>query len=257
MQGGVIIIGSLLWDQKPERIIWRKELDFKNKLHIKLPIRYGRSSSGDRKDTYSMVFSKDFERYNKLGQGLMIPISSEINTIQDFESQINLLAKAEGFRGNRICADWGTVCLKINPATSDANREFLLHNWSNLVKTNINNRKVNQTIPLISDFGEVNEEKSITEDLLLNLNDDIFNNFKNVDFILATSNALKHRGSNDKKYPTKKEIAQAIVDGKYIKYFLKNRENKIRTFEDNIISKILKKNYRVKLRRHYPLNCVS
>ena len=162
MKGGVIIIGSLLWDNNLyEREVWWEKLDFNNKVKVLLPIRYGRSSSANRKNTYSMVFSTILEDTNRLGSGYFIPFKNDISTEKEFIAEIKQFGKVEGFKGNRIAANWGAVCLKINPKTN--NFEFLTEKWNNIVAENINSKKPNQTIPNLNNFGENAERKSITK----------------------------------------------------------------------------------------------
>ncbi len=57
LRGGVIIIGSLLWDNKISRQEWRKnDLYNRNRFKVNVPIRYGRCSD-TRNNTYTMIFS--------------------------------------------------------------------------------------------------------------------------------------------------------------------------------------------------------
>lgn len=250
MKGGVIVIGSLLWDNKPfSREEWKKKLDLNKKVKIPLPIRYGRASSVNRKNTYSMVFSKEFELLNKLGTGFYIPFRNEISTKEEFVSEVIELAKAEGFKGNRIAAKWGATCLKINPNTIKSNLDFLTDNWNELVNKNKSNRNENQTIPDLNDFGEREEIKSITENWILNIDNDIFSTLIDTDFILATSNSLKYRNTSEIKYPSANEIAKAMFEGNHYEYFLRNRLAKITTYDDKIIGKILKKRYHIRLKK--------
>ena len=42
---GILVIGSLIWDDKPHRENWRtSHLNMDNKIFVKVPIRYGRKS---------------------------------------------------------------------------------------------------------------------------------------------------------------------------------------------------------------------
>ena len=60
----VLIIGSLFWDlhqgdQDDLRKNWRRDrLSMKDKLHVKVPIRYGRLSEKNNEKQYTMVFSQ-------------------------------------------------------------------------------------------------------------------------------------------------------------------------------------------------------
>src|SRR5688572_9951411 len=110
---GVIIIGSLAWDPSETRTSWRKELNLKEAIRLPLPIRYGRKSSedGDRKGTYSMVFSNNLTTEAKLGKGLVVPLLAPVKTEKEFKCQVDFMARAEGIRDDRLCSDWGVISI--------------------------------------------------------------------------------------------------------------------------------------------------
>lgn len=249
MKGGVLIIGSLLWDKNSfSRQEWWNKLDLTKKQKVLLPIRYGRTSKTNRKGTYSMIFLTSLENSNNLGIGYFIPFVKEIVSEKDFKDEVIDFAKAEGFKGKRIASSWGSVCMKLNPKTNKEKNKFIVNAWESLVVDNIKNRKPNQTIPNLNEFGEENEKKSITDNWMLNIGDNIFLEIPDVDFILATSNAIKHRNTEEIKYPRILEIVKAMVEGNYYEYFLRNRICGIKTFEDRLILKILRKRFRIKLK---------
>ncbi len=73
LKGGVLIIGSLLWDKEKIRVDWKENyLDNKNSKTIAAPIRYGRISS-DRHCTFTMIFSSECKETNKLGTARFVP----------------------------------------------------------------------------------------------------------------------------------------------------------------------------------------
>ena len=86
MNAGVILIGSLFWDKhrngfRDIRKNWRKNfLDFQNAFRVRLPIRYGRKSTGD---IFTMVFSTSLERSRNLGIAYVAPFKS--NPINKYE----------------------------------------------------------------------------------------------------------------------------------------------------------------------------
>src|SRR4030042_1351843 len=97
LNGGVIIIGSLLWDEK--RKSWRNErLSENEKISVYLPIRYGRQSES-RHNTYTMVFSNAcYSKQYGLGTGWIIPIKTKIHTFIDLETEARKMGIAEGLK---------------------------------------------------------------------------------------------------------------------------------------------------------------
>lgn len=86
LKGGVIIIGSLLWDDKNKRKNWRKgHLNCDEAFRVELPIRYGRYSK-DRRKEYTMVFSKDCQKNKKRsGTGWIFPLKKEIDSFDELK----------------------------------------------------------------------------------------------------------------------------------------------------------------------------
>ena len=148
IKGGVIIIGSLRWENKDNAIQeaeskilaekrknWRERyLDLKEEKIIKLPIRYGRCSSS-RKCTYTMVFSN--LALNKESSGLVIPYNNDIyfSNYLNFERQAQILADIEGIsKGDtRLRKSWGCIGLFINTKSEFA--ETLKNHWQTLMLT--------------------------------------------------------------------------------------------------------------------------
>lgn len=246
---GAIVIGSLLWDLTETRNKWQNELSLDNKLRVPLPIRYGRLSEKSREGTYTMVFSNDLNNERTKGFGYVIPYKNNIASNEEFVRQIKLLAKAEGIPNNQICKDWGTVCISINPNIDIIRKNELTSFWNNLVRDTKNNLTDVQK-PDIVKFGKINEPKSIDNNWNLTIDlDSLFKNeLKEFDCLFAASNAVKLNSEGDNSYPTIKQIAKAIKENDYYKYFLKNRQYNIRTFQDKNIAKILKRKYRISLK---------
>ena len=246
---GVIVIGSLLWDTSEKRISWRNELSLRDKLHVELPIRYDRQSLQNRKGTYLMVFSNSINHPKTLGKGFEIPIKDTIKSQQDFIHQMIKLSDAEGISEKRICKSWETVCIAVNPFTIKEKKAEILALWDNLVITTKQNLTSTQKEPVINKFGESTEQKSIDNNWRLTINlDNLFTNeLRDFDILVATSNAVKLK-EDINIYPTTKQIAKAINDKKYLKYFLGNTHYLIKTFQDKEISKILKRKYKISLK---------
>ena len=245
---GVIVIGSLLWDEKPERILWRRELDLTKKKHIELPIRYGRISSS-RENTYTMVFSNEMNTIRNLGKGYVIPYKNIINSEQDFKIQILKLAKAEKISTTRMSCSWGTVSILINPNIDQIKINQIKDYWIRLVEFTKETKSTTQKEPKIKKFGSKNENKCISKNWALTINlDNQFNNeLKEFDFLIATANSIKHK-DNIEEYPTFKQIAKSIFDNNHYDYFLRNRNEYIQTSHDKKIMKVLKKKYKVNLK---------
>ena len=247
---GVIIIGSLLWENTEERINWRKNLDISKKQFIKLPIRYGRQSNQNRHGTYSMVFSNETNISTLIGQGVVIPFKNLISSKAEFNEVMLQLSEAEGISNQYICKSWGTVSIILNPFIIDEKRDQIDEYWTDLVtitKQSLNN---SAREPRIEKFGEDSEVKSIDENwkLTLNLHKQFSTELNIFDALIATSNAVKLQEEIN-KYPTVKQIAKAIYDNQYFEYFLNNTANSIRTFQDRKIAKILKRKYKVSLKK--------
>ncbi|TZF81176.1 hypothetical protein FW774_19185 [Pedobacter sp. BS3] len=247
---GAITIGSLLWDPTEIRKKWQSELALDKKLKVPLPIRYGRLSEESRNGTFSMVFSNSINKEESLGLGYVLPYKQNITSTEEFVRQMRLLSQAEGISKDRICKSWGTVCISINPFINKTAKDEIAMIWNNLVKATKDNLTGNQRQPDVEKFGEIDELKSIDNNwqLTVDLNYLFKNQLREFDCLVATSNAIKLNSNDDNIYPSIKQIAKAIRDKNYYDYFLKNRMNSIRTFQDKKIAKILKLKYRVSLK---------
>jgi hypothetical protein len=110
LNAGVLIIGSLLWDES--RQTWRDAcLDMTTIKTVTAPVRYGRLSSS-RGNTYTMVFS----RLCETGHAKVIRCRRGISTAADLIAEAEALWKAEQSDAapGRIAAGWGCVALLCN-----------------------------------------------------------------------------------------------------------------------------------------------
>lgn len=249
---GVIIIGSLLWQQTDKRKDWRRQLAISEKKNIDLPIRYGRQSSKNWQKTYTMVFSNNINQPETMGKGFVIPIKNKIITEKEFKQQLIDLSKAEGIDDKRICRSWGTVCLIINPYIDNVKKEHISTYWNNIVSETKQNLKEKQKEPDIEKFGEEGEVKSINKnwDLTIDLKRQFSTELRNIDVLIATSNAV-NLNNDINAYPTIKQIAKAIHENDCYLYFLSNTHNSIRTFQDRQIAKLLKRKYKISLKEKW------
>lgn len=230
LKGGVIIIGSLLWDSKRERKDWRENnLKLSDKIRVFLPIRYGRLSDS-RRNTYTMVLSNNCYRCG-LGTGWVLRFRTEVNSFDDLKREAEEMGKAEGI-GNGLFCDWGVVSLILNP-----NKEFdnsIQEEWTKLMKDKLKNHQLLEA-KLKSEKASVDSNgflkirwpKKVTNQKNLDL-----------DFLLATV-TLPTITKN--RYPSIFEISNAMIKANYCEYFIKNIKNKITTFQDKRILDRLKK----------------
>jgi len=233
LRGGVIIIGSLLWDNE-NRKKWREnDLSYGDRFRVYLPIRYGRCSGG-RQNTYTMVFStKCYSKGYGLGTGWILPIKAEINSFDDLKREACEMGEAEGFdeENNWLSSEWGSVALLLNPnkkidlAIKDKWRELLS---GNEYKERLMNAHLKSEKSAIDSNGflAIRWPKEITSEGKL----------EDIDFLIAT--VTKSTLING-KYPTVYQIADAMKKAKYCNYFAKNREHEITTFQDAKLSKLI------------------
>ena len=229
MKGAVIVIGSLLWENKENalnkkqgliRTEWRKSLDLDNKISIKVPIRYGRKSSSKR-CTYTMVFSNSVET---IGKAYLIPFKETSKDFATLREQAMRLSIAEGISTdkypNRLKASWGSVAMSFN-----RNKDFseLKKQWHSEFKEFDNDGyRIGTEKPSITLKGELNFE--------INLPDDI-------DYVLATP--VKPELN---EYPNIEKIADAIIESKprYETYAKENFKNGIRVENDEKLIQLIK-----------------
>lgn len=250
IKGGVIIIGSLFWENEKNSINdeeskalaekrekWRNtylDLDLDKKENHRLPIRYGRCSSS-RKCTYTMVFSS--LALNTQSFGLAIPYKSEIDfsNYLHFERQAKILANVEGIsknNGNRLRKSWGCIGIYIKPNSSHS--PIINNHWDNLRMTDseYTNKFAKNYM-----FGNLNGDYSLLDDNYrlkpeVSINTDI-------DFLFFTYIRAEHRNKTIENYPTPQEIAEEINRSGYKTYFEKNKSSDITTFEDNDIDSFI------------------
>jgi hypothetical protein len=93
MRCGILIIGSLLWDdgRKGIRAAWRAGwLDVPAQVPVQAPVHYGRKSTS-RSNTYTMVFGPG----GQTGKAVLVPCAAEIETIDGLITEASALWQAE------------------------------------------------------------------------------------------------------------------------------------------------------------------
>ena len=239
MKGAILIIGSLLWDPDQNdklgsRKAWRdKRLIIKDKIHVKVPIRYGRLSGKEGKKNYTMVFSKECETENLFGTAYLVPLKNKnIRTLKGIENQARFLSKAEGSKDNKLCKEnmkkWGTIGIMINPKIEENRKNEISEWWKELVEKDgglldYGEYKVGDEKSVLSDKGEVLISWPQTIDETKQV---IVNEF---DFILATCTKPELE-----EYPNTDDLHEKILTDER-KYFYLNIKNGITTFQDRNI----------------------
>ncbi len=226
LNAGVLIIGSLLWDDNRGRPAWRDgRLDRASAKAVMAPIRYGRLSES-RGNTYTMVFS----RLCELGQGKLLRCTRTISTPAELMAEAEALWKAEqpGAVPGRIACDWGRVAMLCNPDSRIP--EDILKAWADRVGKEPDYGKVTQTQAegrLIDKNGEL----LIDWPTLVDGGEPV-----KLDLLLVTANDPEISATNP-SYPTVDRIAGAwnAAANKYAEYFWKNTDNGITTFQDDEI----------------------
>lgn len=236
LKGGIVIVGSLIWedhlDRKKRDFIrrdWRNQNLITEPVYTPVPIRYGRISS-TRNHTYSMIFDNASEL--ALGQGLILGFKKVINSFEDIERQSIALAIAEGIyksTNKRITSNWGSVGILINPKLNSDNFgkfEFISKKWSEIYQEYSDTFKASEY-----QYRE-DVPPTIDQNGFLKIKwQDEMNKF---DILLATTVI-----PNPRKSITPKEIADKMIEKHYDTYFKNNIAHKITTSQDKEISEIL------------------
>jgi len=220
MQGAILIIGSLLWDQRDVRRQWRqRRLRINEKEYVRVPLEYGRRSKGKaRGNTFTMTLQPDAPN----GQAILVPFAAPITRIEGLLEEAEQLWQAEqpGADSGRLGAAWGCVGLQFRTAPSDLFEEWCEH---------FRKRKTSAISP-VNDCGSLCIPWPIKASSSLPVD---------YDFILATAT------QRECVRPTAEDIADAWIDqsANYVHYFFENVRLGIRTDADlSIWRRIEKRN---------------
>ncbi|NMB57284.1 hypothetical protein GYA19_05120 [Candidatus Beckwithbacteria bacterium] len=228
LTGGVIIIGSLIWDPDLEkgdnlRKDWRDKYLLDKRTYTKLPIRYGKISQ-KRNKVYTMVFSKSCEK--NLGQGLILQFKDYVTGFETIKRQAIALAIAEGIYKNdnlRLTSNWGSVGLLLNPKLRQndiASYELIKEEWSKIYHS-YRDTFVSESYKTIEE-----SESVITSNGVLNITwQEEMNLF---DLLIATPVVPK-----PKSIPNPHDIAKTFQSDS--EYFFQNQTNQIITSCDKEI----------------------
>ena len=215
---GVLILGSLLWDNA-DRQRWRRErLKMASARRVRLPIRYGKLSS-TRGYTHTMVLSNLCYAHRELGVAFVVPCRSLIQTADDLITEALELAKAERLDD----WTWGAVGVLANP-TSKVPGEILA-GWKEFASERL------RDCDLFTQHTK-SERSTLSPSGLLRLRwPRRVGNVKaiNLDLLLATPTAPTLING---RYPRPREIGETYVRQDRPEYFVKNVRHRIRTARD-------------------------
>jgi hypothetical protein len=248
LKGGVIIIGSLLWQDDLNinkndkvRYNWRNtSLNLGKKILARLPIRYGRHSNGN---IYTMVFSTNCEKTKRLGTGYIVPFKrNPIEHLDVLIGEARMMAKAEGMKCKFVGGTnpiWASMGILINKKKVDQKiYEQILSRWAKEFKTDGGGKdsseyRVRKEKLSISKKGELQiqwpnsvdkgEESRIEE----------------IDFLIAASTKPKYQQQGNTRYPSSNEIATSVRNDLNRRYFMNNFQHRITTFQDNSVINLL------------------
>jgi hypothetical protein len=222
---GILIIGSLYWDQTCGRSRWRrKRLQAGREWLVRAPIRY-RRLSGSRKNTYTMVFDQLSEA--QIGTAKVLRCQRSVTTSAGLIAEAEWLWAAErkdvpclsNFPERIISAGWGCVALLCNPQTPIPAE--IAEGWAQRVAS----ERAARTRHLVDTRGLLQIPwPNLLDGTPIAL-----------DLLFATSTNPKPRN----EYPDATRVANAWLDANDASYFRRNRDNGIHTFQDEEIEQHL------------------
>lgn len=135
-RAGALVIGSLYWDQVPERQDWRAKYfgsaDQPEARSVPLPLRYGMYSR--KRQCPTMVLSQDWAREGRLGQALVLPFQREYELPELLEAARDQ-SYAEGPADRRLIKGapsdpWCLLVAWLNPQLDKPRQEAFLQSWA-------------------------------------------------------------------------------------------------------------------------------
>jgi hypothetical protein len=222
LYAGILIIGSLFWDDEGGRDRWRRWRLYANHKRVRVPIRYGRRAAS-RKNTYTMVFSRMASE--DFGFAIVVGCRRPIESTGDLMHEARWLWSAEtktvpssedAEPGPDVSASWGRVTALVRPDAPVP---------EGLVQRLVSTAGTRDEALLVDDRGtlDVAWPRLCDDDTLMPF-----------DLLLATTNRPTD------KYPTAQAIAEAWNANGYRDYFDNNQRAGITTFQDEDIRRYLK-----------------
>lgn len=228
--GGVIIIGSLLWEDDGGRGEWRRRYlkPVDERSSVPLRICYGRKSR-TRECTYTMIFSN--HDTTGVGQGCILKFLKSVDSFETIKEQALQLARAEHIWRREpalLANEWGAVGLLLNPEferMDNANTEMIRSQWTETFHQY--SRRFDHSQYCIEDEDPVIDEGGFLKiEWVTEMND--------FHFLIGAPTVP------DPKRPlNEKEIAQRMIVNEYRTYFDSNLKHHISTFQDDQILKWL------------------
>jgi len=229
LNGGVLIIGSLYWQDYRDNIVdnirkkWREEnLEMKNAIDVSVPIRYGRFSGSKDKgnQTYTMVFDNTLHK-NQIGFGKGVPFVNQPKSWNELKNEVIELSKAEGSGKKFLKGDtnWGVCCILFNPTIDKHLKEMILNEWLAELKTyetSYNLFKDDYSLFSTSNSGELMIEWP--------------HEANDLDYLIAT--ATRPKFDKDIIDISPKEVARYVQNRDY---FINNLRHGIKTYQDEEI----------------------
>ena len=227
---GILIIGSLFWQEKEHRESWRRaRLNLERKIPVRAPIRYGRKSCSHG-NTYTMVFSNELstERY---GWALVVPCLNSATSADELVIEGKALWAAEQSDEKKpgpLSDIWGAVGLLTKSGCPQI--DAIEKDWSQYIK----DKKEDRYKKFPSKKGE---EAAVNSDGILTIPWPCMESgdpVEDVDFLLAT--ATVPTLNSDRSYASPGAIALAWKKApKEQRYFDENRRAGITTADDYAI----------------------
>ncbi len=234
-KGGVLIIGSLLWQDHLDnakkdnvRKLWReRHLLLDQKIMVKVPIRYGRLSNSD---IYTMTFSNSC-RTTKQGTGFFVPFKqTPLTTFADLMNEVKETSIAEGMKGKLLSKEKGTeyiwCCMGMltNPKTVIKETEkAIVTQWSEKISEQgtLDNLqfKIGREKPCIDKNGKLSLNWLSPVD---KRDAEMLNSY---DLVIAAV-------TKPTKYPSIKELSEKVKADVTRHYFTQNYKFGITTFQD-------------------------
>lgn len=142
LRAGVLIIGSLWWDDRNGRGEWRSDrLDLSRARLVRARIRYGRLSKGtDRAGTYTMTFSGSAD----IGTAYAVPFRQRLRSFTELDTEVRALAAAEGFKDVERWPQWGAVGLLLRGADAFSSVADIAGFWAEYFRAHAHGSRVPQ-----------------------------------------------------------------------------------------------------------------